>query len=154
MGGLSIPVKSLISLLLLGCLLWAAVSAGCMETSPTPATPTPTPAPASTYTIYPPVGPKPAFSSSITSLQKRMRSDGSCYWTVAGSVTNEGDGTARNAAIRFMLIDDEASMIRATETVFVPRFPAGETKAFTVDALPGECDRQYHAEIEVTCDIP
>ncbi len=71
-----------------------------------------------------------------------------------GSVTNEGDGTARNAAIRFMLIDDEASMIRATETVFVPRFPAGETKAFTVDALPGECDRQYHAEIEATCDIP
>ena len=102
MGGLSIAVKSLMSLLLLGCLLWAAVSAGCMETSPTPATPTP--ATATAYTIYSPVGPKPAFSSSITSLQKRMRSDGSCYWTVAGSVTNEGDGTARNVVIRFMLI--------------------------------------------------
>jgi len=142
------------TLLLLGCLLGAAVSAGCMETSQTPETPSPVPAPATTYTTYSPVGPKPAFSTSITSLQKRMRSDGSCYWTVTGSVTNEGDGAARNVVIRFMLIDDEEDMIRATETVFVPRFPAGETKIFTVDPLPGNCDRQYHSGVEVACDIP
>jgi hypothetical protein len=72
---------------------------------------------------------------------------------MTGTVTNNGDAPARNVVIRFMLVD-ENDMIRATETVLAPRFQAGETKIFTTNPLPGDCDRQYHAEIDVTHDIP
>jgi len=73
---------------------------------------------------------------------------------MTGRVTNDGDAPARNVVIRFMLVDDESTMIRATETVLAARFQAGETKIFTTNPLPGDCDRQYHAEIDVTYDIP
>ena len=151
----SLPGRNLLTLILLGCLLGAAVTAGCTETSGVPETPTPTPeATVSAHTTYVPAGPQPSFSASVTAPKRHMRSDGSCYWAVTGTVTNTGDGPARNVVIRFMLVDDESNMIRATETILAPRFQAGETKIFTVDPFPGDCDRQYHAEIDVTHDIP
>ncbi len=147
--------KRLVILLFLGCLVGAVAAAGCMGLSGSQEAPTPTPgATPSAQTTYPPSGPQPSFSTSVTAPEKHMRTDGSCYWIVTGRVTNDGDGPARNAVIRFMLVDDESNMIRATETVFAPRFQAGETKIFTIDPLPGDCDRQYHAEIAVTHDIP
>ncbi|KAF5085563.1 hypothetical protein DSECCO2_66210 [anaerobic digester metagenome] len=147
--------RSLVTLILLGCLFGAAVTAGCMGNSaePEPEDPTPEATPGA-YTTYSPAGPKPSFSASVTTPEKHMRTDGSCYWIVTGTVTNDGDGPARNAVIRFMLIDDESNMIRATETVLAPRFQAGETKIFTVNAFPGDCDRQYRADIDITHDIP
>lgn len=150
-----LPGRSFVILILLCCLFGAAVTAGCMGTpaEPEPQDPTPEATPGA-YTTYSPAGPKPSFSASVTTPEKRMRTDGSCYWTVTGTVTNDGDGPARNVVIRFMLIDDENTMIRATETVLAPRFQAGETKIFTTSPLPGDCDRQYHAEIDVTHDIP
>lgn len=123
------------------------------DPEPEPEDPTPEATP-EVQTTYSPAGPKPSFSASVTTPEKRMRTDGSCYWTVTGRVTNDGDGSARNVVVRFMLIDDESNMIRATETVFASRFQAGETKIFTTDPLPGDCDRQYHAGIDVTHDIP
>lgn len=151
----SLPGRRLVTLLLLCCLFGAAVTAGCTGTSaePEPQVPTSEATPGA-HTIYSPAGPKPSFSASVTTPEKHMRSDGSCYWIVTGTVTNDGDGPARNAVIRFMLVDDESNMIRATETILAPWFQAGETKIFTIDAFPGDCDRQYHAEIDVTHDIP
>ncbi|MDK2889456.1 MAG: hypothetical protein PWR21_87 [Methanoculleus sp.] len=147
--------KSLVLLLLLGCLVGAVATAGCTGTSGVSETPTPTPevTPAA-HTTYSPAGPQPSFSASVTAPEKHLRTDGSCYWIVTGTVTNTGDAPARNVVIRFMLVDDESNMIRATETVFAPRFQAGETKIFTIDPFPGDCGRQYHAEIAVTHDIP
>jgi len=78
----------------------------------------------------------------------------SCYRVVTGRVTNTGDAPGRNAVTRFMLIDDETDMIRSTGTTLVPWFLAGETMIPTIDPLPGDCDREYHAEIEVTYDYP
>lgn len=78
----------------------------------------------------------------------------SCYRVVTGRVTNTGDAPGRNAVTRFMLIDDEIDMIRSTGTTLVPRFLAGETMIPTIDPLPGDCDREYRAEIEVTYDYP
>ena len=148
------PGRSLVTLILLGCLFGAAVTAGCMgnsaEPEPEDSTPETTPG---AYTTYSPAGPKPSFSASVTTPEKRMRTDGSCYWTATGTVTNDGDGPARNVVIRFMLID-ENNMIRTTETLPLHQFQAGETKIFTTNPLPGDCDRQYRAAIDVTHDIP
>jgi hypothetical protein len=147
--------KSLVFLLLLGCLVGAVATAGCTGTAEVSEIPTPTPeATPAAHTIYSPAGPHPSFSTSITTPEKHLRTDGSCYWIVTGTVTNTGDAPARNVVIRFMLVDDESNMIRATETVFAPRFQAGETKIYTIDPFPGDCGRQYHAEIAVTHDIP
>ena len=150
-----LPGMGLATLILLCCLLGTAVTAGCMGTpaEPEPEDLTPEATPGA-YTTYSPAGPKPSFSADVTTPEKRMRTDGSCYWTVTGRVTNDGDAPARNVVVRFMLIDDESNMIRATETVLAPRFQAGEMKIFTTNPLPGDCDRQYHAEIDVTYDIP
>ncbi|WP_243669878.1 FxLYD domain-containing protein [Methanoculleus chikugoensis] len=119
-----LPGRNFVIFILLGCLFGAAVTAGCMGDSaePEPEDPTPPEATPGAYTTYsPPAGPKPSFSASVTTPEKRMRTDGSCYWTVTGTVTNDGDGPpARNVVIRFMLIDDQSSMIRATETVLAP----------------------------------
>jgi len=101
-----------------------------------------------------PSGPQPSFSTTATAPEKRFRADMSCYWIVTGTVTNTGDVPGRNVVIRFMLIDDGSAMIRSTETILIPRFPAGETKTFTADPLPGDCDRQYRADIVVMHDIP
>lgn len=150
-----LPGRGLATLILLCCLLGAAVTAGCMGTpaEPKPQDPTLEATPGA-YTTYSPAGPKPSFSTSVTTPEKRMRTDGSCYWTVTGRVTNNGDGPARNVVIRFLLIDDESNMIRATETRFATAFQAGEMKGYSLDSLPGDCDRQYRAEIDVTYDIP
>ena len=150
-----LPGRSLATLILLCCLLGTAVTAGCMGTpaEPEPQDLTPEATPGA-YTTYSPAGLKPSFSADVTTPEKRMRTDGSCYWTVTGRVTNDGDAPARNVVVRFMLIDAESNMIRATETVLAPRFQAGEMKIFTTNPLPGDCDRQYHAEIDVTYDIP
>jgi hypothetical protein len=155
MQDVSLSGKSLMVLPLLACLVCAAVAAGCMGTTAGPEVQTPTPeATVSAHTTYSPAGPQPSFSASVTTPEKRMRTDGSCYWTMTGTVTNTGSAPARNAVIRFMLVDDESGMIRATETVLAPRFQAGETKIFTTNPLPGDCGREYHAEIAVTHDIP
>ncbi len=147
--------KSLVILLLLGCLIGSVATAGCTGTSGVSEAPTPTPeATPSAHTTYSPAGPQPSFSTSVTVPEKHMRSDGSCYWIVTGTVTNTGDAPARNAVIRFMLIDDESNMIRATETIPAGWFQAGDTKIFTINPLPGDCGREYHAEIAVTHDIP
>ena len=147
--------KSLVFLLLLGCLVGAVAAAGCTGTAEVSEIPTPTPeATPAAHTTYSPAGPHPSFSTSVTTPEKHLRTDGSCYWIVTGTVTNTGDAPARNVVIRFMLVDDESNMIRATETVFASRFQAGETKIFTIDRFPGDCGRQYHAEIAVTHDIP
>ena len=150
-----LPGKSFVILILLGCLFGAAVTAGCIGNSaePEPEDPTPAATPGA-YTTYSPAGPRPSFSADVTTPEKRMRTDGSSYWTVTGRVTNDGEGPARNVVGRVMLVDDESNMIRATETVLAPRFQAGEMKIFTTNPLPGDCDRQYHAEIDVTHDIP
>ncbi|WP_333582543.1 FxLYD domain-containing protein [Methanoculleus bourgensis] len=154
-GGVVPLKKSYASLLLLACLIGFALAAGCTETPETPEVPAPTPeATPPAHTTYSPAGPQPSFSATVTALKKHFRTDMSCYWVVTGSVTNTGDVPGRNVVIRFMLIDDETGMIRSTETTLVPRFQAGETTIFTVDPLPGDCDRQYHAEIEVVHDIP
>ncbi|PKL61999.1 MAG: hypothetical protein CVV31_08615 [Methanomicrobiales archaeon HGW-Methanomicrobiales-2] len=154
MQDVSLSGKSLMVLPLLACLVCAALTAGCMGTAAGPEAQAPTPeATVSAHTTYSPAGPQPSFSASVTTPEKRMRTDGSCYWTMTGTVTNNGDAPARNVVIRFMLVD-ENDMIRATETVLAPRFQAGETKIFTTNPLPGDCDRQYHAEIDVTHDIP
>ncbi|MCK9278519.1 MAG: FxLYD domain-containing protein [Methanoculleus sp.] len=153
MQDVSLSGKSLMLLPLLACLVCAAVAAGCMGTSAVPEAPTPE-ATVSAHTTYSPAGPQPSFSASVTAPEKHFRTDASCYWVVTGTVTNTGNAAARNVVIRFMLIDDESSMIRATETILAPRFQAGETKIFTVDPLPGDCGREYHAEIAVTHDIP
>ncbi|MDK2916633.1 MAG: hypothetical protein PWR25_1190 [Euryarchaeota archaeon] len=151
----SLSGRSLATFVLLCCLFGAAVTAGCMGNSAGPEPEDATPeATVGAYTTYSPAGPKPSFSATVTAPEKRMRTDGSCYWTMTGTVTNDGDGPARNVVIRFMLIDDESNMIRATETVLAPRFQAGETKIFTTSQLPGDCDRQYRAGIEITHDIP
>jgi len=147
--------KSYVSLLLLACLIGFALAAGCTETLETPEVPAPTlEATPPAHTTYSPAGPQPSFSATVTALKKHFRTDMSCYWVATGMVTNTGDAPGRNVVIRFMLIDDETGMIRSTETTLVPRFQAGETTIFTVDPLPGDCDRQYHAEIEVMHDIP
>ncbi|MCM2466748.1 FxLYD domain-containing protein [Methanoculleus oceani] len=145
--------KSLVILLLLGCLIGSVATAGCTGTSGAPATPTPemTSPP---HTTYSPAGPQPSFTTTVTVPEKHLRTDGSCYWIVTGTVTNSGDAPARNAVIRFMLIDDESNMIRATETILAPRFQVGETKIFTINPFPGDCGREYRAEIAVTHDIP
>ena len=151
----SLPGRSLAILILLGCLLSAAVTAGCMGSSVELETPTTTPeAVIPAYTTYVAAGPQPSFTVSATTPEKHMRTDGSCYWVASGTVTNTGDGPAKNVVIRFMLIDDESTMIRATETRFATSFQAGEMKGYTLDSLPGDCDRQYHIEIDVTHDIP
>ncbi|MDV4343576.1 hypothetical protein HL657_10430 [Methanoculleus sp. YWC-01] len=147
--------KSITILLLLGCLAGAVAAAGCTGTSEVSGIRTPTPeATPAAHTTYSPAGPQPSFSTTVTAPEKHLRTDGSCYWIVTGTVTNTGDAPARNVVIRFMLVDDESNMIRSTETVLAPRFQAGETKIFTIDPLPGDCDRQYHAELTVTHDIP
>mgnify|MGYP000997846096 FL=1 len=154
-GGVVPLKKSYASLLLLACLIGFALAAGCTETPEILEVPAPTPeATPPAHTTYSPAGPQPSFSATVTALKKHFRTDMSCYWVVTGSVTNTGDVPGRNVVIRFMLIDDETGMIRSTETTLVPRFQAGETTIFTVDPLPGDCDRQYHAEIEVVHDIP
>ncbi len=155
MQDVSLPGKGLVILLLLGCLIGSVATAGCTETSGVSEAPAPTPeATLSAHTTYSPVGPQPSFSATVTAPEKHFRTDTSCYWIVTGTVTNTGDAPARNVVIRFMLIDDDNNMIRSTETVMAPRFQAGETKIFTINPLPGDCDRQYHAEIAVTHDIP
>lgn len=147
--------KSYVRLLLLACLIGFALAAGCTETLETPEVPAPAlEATPPAHTTYSPAGPQPSFSATVTALKKHFRTDMSCYWVATGMVTNTGDAPGRNVVIRFMLIDDETGMIRSTETTLVPRFQAGETTIFTVDPLPGDCDRQYHAEIEVMHDIP
>ena len=113
-----------------------------------------TEATAPAYTTWSPPGPRPSFSAAVTAPEKHFRSDMSCYWIVKGTVTNTGDAPGRNVVIRFMLIDDADDTIRSTETILVPRFQAGETKMFTANPLPGDCDRQYRAEITVMHDIP
>lgn len=154
-GGVVPLKKSYASLLLLACLIGFALAAGCTETPETPEVPAPTlEATPLAHTTYSPAGPQPSFSATVTALKKHFRTDMSCYWVATGMVTNTGDVPGRNVVIRFMLIDDETGMIRSTETTLVPRFQAGETTIFTVDPLPGDCDRQYHAEIEVMHDIP
>ncbi|MFA7561968.1 MAG: FxLYD domain-containing protein [Methanoculleus sp.] len=150
----SLPGRSLAILILLGCLLSAAVTAGCMGSSVELETPTTTPEAAiSAYTTYVAAGPQPSFAVSATAPKKHMRTDGSCYWVASGTVTNTGDGPAKNVVIRFMLIDDESNMIRATETRFASWFAPDETKIFTIDPFPGDCDRQYHVAIDVMHDI-
>jgi hypothetical protein len=139
--------------LLVACLIGAIAVAGCTETPGGPEAPTPEETPAA-HVIYAPTGPHPSFSAAITASEKRFRADSSCYWVVTGAVTNTGTAPGRNVVIRFMLIDDESNMVRSTETLLIPRFPAGETKIFTIDPLPGDCDRQYRAGIDVTHDIP
>ena len=147
--------KSITILLLLGCLAGSVAAAGCTGTSEVSGIRTPTPeATPAAHTTYSPAGPQPSFSTTVTAPEKHLRTDGSCYWIVTGTVTNTGDAPARNVVIRFMLVDDESNMIRSTETVLAPRFQAGETKIFTIDPLPGDCDQQYHAELTVTHDIP
>lgn len=141
------------SLLIIVCLIGAAAAAGCTETPGGPEAPTPEETEPARIT-YSPAGPQPSFSATVTAPQKHFRADMSCYWVVTGTVINTGDAPGRNVVIRFMLVDDESDMIRSTETIFVPRFLADETKIFTIDPLPGDCDRQYHAEIAVTHDIP
>jgi len=148
MQDVSLSGKSLMVIPLLACLVCAAVAAGCMGTSAGPE------ATVSAHTTYSPAGPQPSLSASVTAPEKHFRTDASCYWAVTGTVTNTGNAPARNVVIRFMLVDDESGMIRATESIFAPRFQAGETKIFTVDPLPGDCGREYHAEIAVTHDIP
>jgi hypothetical protein len=155
MQDVSLWGKSLMVLPLLACLVCAAVAAGCMATSAGPEAEAPTPeAAVSAHTTYSPAGPQPSFSASVTAPEKYFRADASCYWVVTGTVTNTGNAPARNVVIRLMLVDDESGMIRATETILAPHFQAGETKIFTVDPLPGDCGREYHAEIAVTYDIP
>jgi hypothetical protein len=155
MQDVSLSRKSLMVLPLLVCLVCAAVAAGCMGTSTGPEAQAPTPeATVSAHTTYSPAGPQPSLSASLTAPEKHFRTDASCYWAVTGTVTNTGNAPARNAVIRFMLVDDESGMIRATETILAPHFQAGETKIFTIDPLPGDCGREYHAEIAVTHDIP
>ncbi len=153
MQDVSLPGKSLVILLLLGCLVGAVATAGCTGTSAVPEVPTPEATP-SAHITYSPPGPQPSFSATVTAPEKHFRTDTSCYWIVTGTVTNTGDAPARNVVIRFMLIDDENGMIRSTETLLAPQFQAGETKIFTIDPLPGDCDRAYRAEIAVTHDIP
>mgnify|MGYP005834077051 CR=1 FL=1 len=148
--------RGCMGLLLVACLIGAIAVAGCTEAPgelEAAGVPTleETPAVQATYI---PTGPQPSFSAAITASEKRFRADASCYWVVTGTVTNTGTAPGRNVVIRFMLIDNESSMVRTTETLLVPRFQAGETKIFTIDPLPGDCDRQYHAGIEVTHDIP
>ncbi|WOX55700.1 FxLYD domain-containing protein [Methanoculleus palmolei] len=151
----SVAKKILVSLLLFASLAGTAAVAGCTEAPPGPEAPTPTPEGTQTaHATYSPAGPEPSFSAAITALEKHFRTDTSCYWVATGTVTNTGDAPGRNVVIRFMLIDDENGMIRSTETRFAPRFQAGEKKIFTVEPLPGDCDRQYHAEITVAHDIP
>ena len=148
--------RSLATLILLSCLLGAAITAGCMGSSTEPEpllNPTPE-VTVSAHTTYVPAGPQPSFSASATVPKRHMRSDGSCYWAATGTVTNIGAGSARNVVIRFMLVDDESNMIRATETRFATSFQAGEMKGYSLDPLPGDCDRQYHVVIDVTHDIP
>jgi hypothetical protein len=153
MQGAFPPGTRYLSLLIIACLIGAAAAAGCTEAPGGPEKPAPdeTPSPRITYS---PAGPQPSFSATATAPQKRFRADTSCYWIVTGTVVNTGDAPARNVVIRFMLVDDQSGLIRSTETLFVPRFLAGETKTFTVDPFPGDCDRQYRAEIAVTHDIP
>ncbi|WP_332449619.1 FxLYD domain-containing protein [Methanoculleus sp.] len=144
---------SCLSILIIACLIGAAAAAGCTEVPGGPEAPTSEETPTARIT-YSPAGPQPSFSATATAPERRFRADTSCYWLVTGTVTNTGDAPARNVVIRFMLIDDQNGMIRSTETLFAPRFPAGETKIFTTNPLSGDCDRQYHAEIDVTYDIP
>jgi len=132
--------KSYVSPLLLACLIGFALASGCTETPEVPA-PTPEATPPA-HTTHSPAGPQPSFSATVTALKKHFRTDMSCYWVATGMVTNTGDAPGRNVVIRFMLIDDETGMVRSTETTLVPRFQAGETTIFTVDPLPGDCDRQ------------
>lgn len=153
MQDVSPPGKCLAILLLLACFVGVAATAGCTGTSGVPEAPTPETTP-SAHTTYSPAGPQPSFSATVTTPEKHFRTDASCYWIVTGTVSNTGEVPARNVVIRFMLVDDESNMIRATETVFASRFQAGETKIFTINPLPGDCDREYHAEIAVTHDIP
>ncbi|MCK8517444.1 FxLYD domain-containing protein [Methanoculleus sp. 7T] len=155
MKEVSLPRKGIVGLLLLACLIGSAVTAGCTENPAVPETPAPTPeATPAAHTTYSPAGPQPSFSTTVTAPEKHFRTDTSCYWVVTGTVTNTGDAPGRNVVIRFMLVDDESGMVRSTETILTPRFQAGETKIFTIDPLPGDCDRQYRAEIAVTHDIP
>lgn len=152
------PLKISLCILLFVCLIDFAAIAGCTGRPETPRTPTPVPeeteATAPTYTIFLPAGPQPAFSATATVPEKHFRSDQSCYWIVTGTVTNTGDAPKRNVVIRFMLIDDADDMIRSTETILIPLFQAGEEKIFTTGPLPGDCDREYRAEIAVTHDVP
>ena len=145
--------KGRMSLLLIACLIGAAAAAGCAEIPGEPEAPTPDETPPARVT-YSPAGPQPSFSTTVTAPEKHFRADASCYWVVTGRVTNTGDAPGRNVVIRFMLVDNESGMIRSTETIVIPRFPAGETKIFTIDPFPGDCDWQYRVEIAVTHDIP
>lgn len=154
-GGVVPLKKSHVSLLLLTCLIGFVATAGCTETLGEPAGLTPTPeATPPAHIIYSPAGPQPSFLATVTAPEKHFRADMSCYWVVTGTVTNTGDAPGRNVVIRFMLVDDESGMVRSTETILIPRFQAGETKMFTADQLPGDCGRQYRADIGVTHDIP
>ena len=151
-GGVASLKKSHTSRLLLACLIGFIVVAGSAETPEAPTTTPEVRPPAQTTFTH--AGPQPSFSTTVTAATKHFRSDMSCYWTVTVAVTNTGDAPGRNAVIRLKLIDDETDMIRSTETILIPRFGAGEKTIFTADALPGDCDREYRAEIVVTYDIP
>lgn len=99
-----------------------------------------------------PSGPHPVLAASIDGLQRAYRADGTCYYTATATVANTGDAAGRNVVARFLLVDDESTIIRSTETEFLPRLGPGETKRFTKE-LNGECDRSYHLAIETTYDI-
>ncbi len=139
----------MVCLLLVFCL---ACIPGCMtqpgEPASPAATPVETPGPAAELSA----GPHPSFDSSVVSLQKHYRTDGSCYWVATAKVTNTGDVAGSGVVVRFKLVDDESGSIRSTGTEFLSRFGARDTKQFTRE-LNGECDRSYHLEIETLYDI-
>ncbi len=99
-----------------------------------------------------PSGPHPVLATSIDGLQRGYRTDGTCYYVATATVANTGNAAGRNVVVRFLLVDDESTTIRSTETEFLPQFGAGETKRLE-KKMNGKCDRSYHLEIETTYDI-
>ncbi|MDN7023676.1 hypothetical protein FGU65_01975 [Methanoculleus sp. FWC-SCC1] len=141
------------SVLLVLALICLASGAGCTAApADTGGGETVAKAEASAPVTLAPSGPHPVLAASIDGLQQAYRADGTCYYTATVTVANTGDAAGRNVVARFLLVDDESTIIRSTETEFLPRLGPGEKKRFTKD-LNGECDRSYHLEIETTYDI-